>query len=283
MKLQKILNNNVVVAINESNEEVILMGRGLAFQKKVGQEIDSQNVSKVYQLSNKDTSNKLQELIEDIPLDHLKITNDIIAQAKKVLSKELNETIYISLTDHINSSLIRMNEGIVVKNFLLWDIKRFFPEEYEIGLYAVDMIAIRLGITMTEDEAGFIALHIVNAQLGTKVENMEAVTVLMQEITTIVKYYYKLTFDESSVYFMRFINHLQFFAYRLVSDTTHQESEGDELLALIKLKYPNAYECVERITEFIQKKYDYQVSEEEQLYLTIHIVKIESKSIDTGN
>ncbi|EGD38404.1 transcription antiterminator LicT [Streptococcus sanguinis SK160] len=38
MLISKILNNNVVIS-EENQEEVILMGRGLAFGRKVGQEI----------------------------------------------------------------------------------------------------------------------------------------------------------------------------------------------------------------------------------------------------
>ncbi len=39
MKIFKILNNNVAVVLDEKGEEKIVMGRGICFKKKTGEEI----------------------------------------------------------------------------------------------------------------------------------------------------------------------------------------------------------------------------------------------------
>lgn len=280
MVIEKILNNNVVV-IMEQGIEKIVMGRGLAFQKRVGDEFDEECVDKVFTLTNKEAVNKFQELIVDIPIEHIAMAEEIISYAKTHLGKKLNDMIYISLVDHIYTSIIRFLDGVVVKNALLWDIRRFYPDEFCIGMKALDMIETGFKVRLPEDEAGFIALHLVNAEMDEEnMQNMYEITKVMQEISNIVKYKFSIQFNEDSVYYYRFITHLKFFAQRLVSGKTYEDEAQDDLLDVIKTKYRNAYECVNKVAEFIYKKYHYKLSNEEKLYLTIHIERVVYKSAE---
>ncbi|WP_416325376.1 BglG family transcription antiterminator LicT [[Eubacterium] hominis] len=277
MQIHKILNNNVVVVLDEENREQVVMGRGLAFKKKCGDEIDPAAIDKVFTMNNPDTNNKFQELVADIPLEYILLVENIITYAKTHIGKKINDSIYISLADHIFMSLTRWKEGIEVKNALLWDIKRFYKDEFCIGLKALEMIKEQSGIMLAEDEAGFIALHFVNAQMEEnpdKVEDMYTITKVMQEISNIVKYYFNFEYNEESVYYYRFVTHLKFFAQRLVSNKTYKENSEDDLLDIIKVKYKNAYECVKTIKKFLVEQYDYLLSDEEMLYLTIHIARV---------
>ena len=72
----------------------------------------------------------------------------------------------------------------------------------------------------------------------------------------------------------RFITHLKFFAKRLIGGKTYQDEADNQLLAMVKNQYQNAYSCVERIGDFLSKKYQYCLSDEEKLYLTIHIERV---------
>lgn len=281
MQIHKILNNNVVVVLDEQEKEQVVMGKGLAFKKKCGDEIDPAQIDKVFTMSNPDTNNKFQEIVANIPLEYMLLVEDIITYAKTHIGKKINDSIYISLADHIFMSVKRFSEGIVVKNALLWDIKRFYKDEFYIGQKAVEMIAQRTKIILPEDEAGFIALHFVNAQMEEnpdKVEDMYTITKVMQELSNIVKYYFNMEYDEDSVYYYRFVTHLKFFAQRLVTKKTYQEESEDDLLDIIKMKYKNAYECVKVIKKFLVEQYDYLLSDEEMLYLTIHIARVTNKN-----
>lgn len=273
--IRKILNNNVVVSKNEQNKEQILVGSGIAFQKKVGDFVSEKKVEKTYTLSSSDMSNKLQELLANLPVEYLKLSDDIISYAKTKLGKRLNDSIYISLTDHVYTAIERSKQNILVKNVLLWDIKRFFSDEFQIGVNAITLIEEQTKIHLPDDEAGFIALHIVNAEMdNTDIHNTYEITKIMQEITNIVKYNFNITFNEDSVYFYRFTSHLKFFAQRLVNKKNFENDNDDGLLDIIKLKYKNAYECVNKVGKFILDKYSYEISNEEKLYLTIHIARI---------
>lgn len=278
MIIHKVLNNNVIITMDEQNNEQIVTGRGIAFKRKVGDTIADDAVDKIYRLTNQDTALKFQELLEELPLDIMELSDEIITYAKTKLGKKLNDTIYISLTDHLYTAIERINSGIEVKNFLLWDIKRFFGDEYFVGTKALEMVHERYGIQLPEDEAGFIALHLVNAEMEEEVGNVYDMTKIMQEITNIVKYYFKMNFDEESVYFYRFTTHLKFFVHRLLTNTDFHDEADEELFDVIKIKYRNAYACVEKIEDFLQDSYNYRVTGEEKLYLTIHIARIVSKN-----
>ncbi len=279
MKIFKILNNNVAVVLDEQGEEKIVMGRGICFKKKAGETIAEEMVDKMFSLSAKEVSNKFQVLIQDIPMEHIALGEEIIAEARKQLGKKLNEMVYISLIDHVHTSIVRFLDGVTVKNVLLWDIRRFYKEEYQIGLWALQLILKQCKVELPEDEAGFIALHLANAQMDQEVmHNMYEITRIMQEIVNIVRYYFKITFNEDDVYYYRFITHLKFFSKRLVEKNIYTEDDNDDLWAVIKEKYKKAYGCVEKITQFIEKKYGYELSKEEQLYLTIHIERVVNKT-----
>ena len=278
MRIYKILNNNVAVIMDENGQEKIVMGRGICFHKKAGEEIGEDTVDKTFCLSTADANNKFQTMIQDIPIEHIAVGEEIIAEAKRRLDKKLNDTLYISLIDHVHTSIVRFLEGVTVKNVLLCDIRRFYKEEFRVGLWALDLIQEKCKVRLPEDEAGFIALHLANGQMDQEsMHNMYEITRIIQEVVNIVKYFFKIDFDEEDVYYFRFITHLKFFAQRLVERRIYEEDEMEDLWGVIREKYPKAYNCVEKITKFIESKYNYLLSKEEQLYLTIHIERVVNK------
>lgn len=229
MKIFKILNNNVAVVLDEHGAEKIVMGKGICFKKKTGEEICPEDVDKVFSLAEEEVSSKFQVLVQDILMEHMALGEEIITEAKMRLGKRLNDMVYISLIDHVHTSIVRFLEGVTVKNALLWDIRRFYKEEYQIGVWSLDLIEEKFKVRLPEDEAGFIT-------------------------------------------------HLKFFAKRLVERNIYTEDDNDDLWEVIRGKYPGTFGCVEKITQFIGKKYEYGLSKEEQLYLTIHVERVVNKT-----
>jgi beta-glucoside operon transcriptional antiterminator len=167
MIIAKILNNNVVVVQDEHGREQVVMGRGLAFQKRVGENLDKEKVEKVFALQSDELVHRLGELLSQIPLEVMTTCDRIIGLAAQRLGK-LQESLYITLTDHCYFAIERQKKGLAIKNVLLWDIKRLYPKEFELGQEARAIIAKRLDVALAEDEAGFIALHLVTAQLNSE-------------------------------------------------------------------------------------------------------------------
>lgn len=272
-KIKKVVNNNIVCATDDSGEEVILRGLGIGFSKKANEIVAEESIEKVYRMDGPKSMNKLQELLEEIPLSYVEVCTDIIDHAKEVLNRRLNNNIYITLTDHISFAIARKKENMEYKNAMLSEIKCFYPQEYNLGVEALSIIEQRLGIQLSIDEAGFIALHIVNAQLDTNMSSMVQITELIQKILEIVTEYYHMEFDEDSLHYSRFITHLKFFGQRLFKN---KETTSDDVVfqEMIKKQYPKDYECAKLIQEHISKTYNRRITEEEMMFLTVHLRRI---------
>ena len=273
MIINKVLNNNVVTIINKNDEEEVVMGRGLAFQKKKGDDIDESKIEKIFVLENKSINQKLLTLVNDIPASYLEISEDIIKYAENKLSKKLNENIYLTLTDHISFAISRVEKNLEIKNAMLWDIKRLHKDEFEVGRYALRVIKENLNIELPEDEAASIAMHILNGELNQEIPEIVDMIKLIDEILKIVKYHFNIDFDEDSINYYRFVTHLKFFTERLATGRYYEDNDND-LFDMIKLKYPKSYECTKKIEGFVKKKYNTQLTKEEMLYLIIHTARV---------
>lgn len=274
MKIKKVVNNNIVISDDSSDKEVVVMGRGIGFQKKIGEDIDESMIEKVYIDSDELSVSKLTQLLSEIPLEHIQVANEIISFAKVSLGQKLSDKIYLTLSDHINYAIERVNEGIPIKNELLWEIKRFYNHHYLIGREALSMIQNKLGVTLPEDEAGFIALHIVNAELDMdKVSQIAEMTEVIQNILNIIKYHFNIELDEYSLNYERLITHLKFFAQRLFTDVS-LDGEDDSFIFMLKEKYKDEYECTLKVRDYILKEYGRDLQENELIYLTIHIRRV---------
>ena len=253
MIINKVLNNNVVTIISENGEEAVVMGRGLAFQKKKGDEIDESKIEKIFVLENKSINEKLLTLVNDIPAKYLEVTEEIIKYAENKLNTKLNENIYLTLTDHISFAISRFEKNLEIKNAMLWDIKRLHRDEFEIGIHALKIIKEYLYVELPEDEAASIAMHILNGELDQEMPEIVDMIRLIEEILKMVKYHFNIEFDEESINYYRFVTHLKFFTQRLSSGRYYEDNDND-LFNMIKLKYPKSYECTKRIEGFVKQK-----------------------------
>ena len=273
MVIEKVINNNIVSAFDEEGKEVVVMGRGIGFGVRAGEEIKKSKIEKVFRIKSQSVAEQLKELLTNMPLEHVKISSDIIAYAKSNLKLQLNQSIYVTLTDHINFSIDRCQKGINLENALLWEIKRFYPQEFELGKYAVDLIRRRLKVSLPEDEAGFIALHFVNAEYGTDIRDALHLPNHMRGILQIVTDELEIGLDEGTLHYERFITHVKFLLQRVYRKELLQDEES-ELAEMMRTKYPKEYACSERIAEYIEKNAGSRLSREEVMYLTIHIRRV---------
>ena len=273
MVVDKVINNNIVSAFDETGTEVVLMGRGIGFGTKPGKPIVPEKIEKTFRIKSQSVAEQLKELLANMPLEHAAISNDIIAYAKEQLKLRLNQSIYVTLTDHINFAIERIGQGIKPENALLWEIKQFYPQEFRLGQYAVELIKERLGMDMPEDEAGFIALHLVTAQLNSEMPEVMHVTRVMQEILQLVKYQLQLNYDEESLSYQRFVTHLKFFAQRMLTRTV-VEDDDVSLHSAVKDNYAKAWKCAETVATHLQKQYQRSLTTEEIMFLAIHIERV---------
>lgn len=274
MNIEKILNNNVVMTRNESGEEIICMGRGLAFQKKNGDVIDPTIIEKEFVLKDSTTSGQFQQLLADISLEEVELVKKIVDIAEEDLGIELSSNIYLTLTDHIHYAIERAKEGLEMPNPLLFETKKFYPKEFAIARKGIALVKEKLNIDFSESEAGFIAFHIVNSeQANGNMDLTMSATEMVGDILTIISRYFGKPFDEDSLNYQRIVTHLQYFAQRYLQNEAHDE-EDDFLYELIQSKYPKAFQAVQRINDYLVKKYLKPIDKTEQIYLTIHIQRV---------
>ncbi len=278
MIIQKIFNNNAIIASDPGKREFVVMGRGIAFKKSAGEPVDKSLIEKIFVLQQKEASEKFKLLLEDVPPEYISVCYDIIEYGKNNLEGKLSDYIYVTLTDHLNNAMKLHREGIFNTNPLSWEIRRFYPKEYKVGVKALEFIETMLGKKLPEDEAANIALHLVNAELNgssSKFHNVAVQAEKIQDILSIIKYTYNIELDEQSISYERFITHLKFFFQRLIQSQKRQ-LEDDFLLKQVKSKYRQAYDCMLKIEKYL----DTELSDEEKLYLTIHIQRITSDTIE---
>ena len=267
--IQKVINNNIISAYEESGAEVIVMGRGIGFKKKQG----ADQISKIFRIKSRTLTEQFKELLANMPLERVRISDEIISHAKDHLKLKLNQSIYVTLTDHINFAIERVSQGIEPQNALLWEIKRFYPQEFQLGIYALELIHDRLGILLPEDEAGFIALHFVNAEYGTDIRDAVKFPDQMQAIVDIVERELGILLDESSLHYERFMTHIKFLIQRIYRKEL-LSSEDRELSLMMQRKYPGEYQCSVKVAEYIMQATGCRLSEEEIMYLSVHIRRV---------
>ena len=273
MKIEKVINNNVVTAIDGAGQEVVLMGKGIGFQIKTGAQIAKDVVEKKFVLSNQDEIGKFQEVVSSIPLEHLDVCIEIINYAMDVLGKRISSSIYISLTDHINFSLERYKSGIIFDNPLAAEVKSFYPKEYLIGEHAIAVIERKLGIRLPSDEASSVAMHFVNAEYNAAMSDTMHITKLIREIIEQVEAEFGEKIDELDINTVRFVSHLKFFAFCVFRGNREVVQDAQYNNMVISL-YPEAYFLVENIAIFMKNKYNYIMSVDEKVNMSIHIQRI---------
>lgn len=270
MRIARIINNNVVSVYQLDGTELVVMGKGLAFHKKVGDQLDDDKIQKIFTLKDKQVSDNFQTLLRQVPMELASLVERIIQEAKIQLQKQFHENIYVALTDHIHFALERHQQGYDIKNALLWETKQLYPAEFAIGKNALTEIEESFGYQLPEEEAGLIAIHFINAEMNEQVSNTMDITRFVEHIMTIVKYHYKMDLDEHSLNVSRFITHLRYFAQRIFNKT-YYDSNDTFLYTMVLEKHPEATACTSKIKDFILSEYEHELTTEEMFYLTIHL------------
>ena len=273
--IKKVYNNNVILAFeNSSKKEVILTGCGIGFGKKPNDTVDDSKIEKKFVIQDNNFESKVNKLASEIPEEVFAVSSAIIEYAEKNLNTTLDEYIYISLTDHIYFALKRYKENLPIKNELLYELRRIHKKEYERGKWAIEYINKTFNVNFLIDEAGFIAMHIINANYRESTNKSCLIMNIINQILDIIKNYYSIEFIEDEINFDRLLTHLKFFSKRLIDKTESIDTNNNGLLEIVKVQYKESYDCVKQIKSFIEENYTYKVNDDEVLYLILHINRV---------
>ncbi|MDT9565242.1 BglG family transcription antiterminator LicT [Streptococcus mutans] len=278
MKIEKVFNNNVVQILGINNEEIIVMGKGLGFQKKPGDEVNQDLIEKrfILQNTNTDMVGELSRVYVDLDSEEIDLVLEIIHQGQEKLGQTFDISFYIALADHLHYTIQRTREGLTLQNPLAWEVRKFYPEEFQLGKDTIELVKEKMTLQLADDEAASIALHFINAQKdGGLLEKNRLISKIVSDILEIVRLHFGEVRDEESISYNRFITHVQYFAQRVANGLVQGKNDAF-LYEQVKENYPHAFACTEKIKSYVESAYDFAMSRDEQVYLTIHIQRLET-------
>ena len=278
MKVQKVINNNVVSYIDDSGVESVAMGKGLGFCSRPGSSLDQSKVEKNFRLESQSETNRLKKLFASVSEKEIELCNQIIQYASENLNRTLSHSLYLTLTDHINFALTRMEQGITFQSALLTEVRTFYPREFAVGKYASDLIRQELGVEFQDDEAASIALHLVNAELDNSLSETMQMTQALHDILEILRQSREIELEESSTYFDELTVQLKFLAIRTFAGLDERRQDP-EFVAFIQNHHPEEYACATLIAEYLEKQSQNPVSDTSRAYLAVHIHRINKRNI----
>ena len=274
LQIEKVYNNNVVQASDEKGKELIVMGRGLGFQKKAGDFLNPDQIEKTFVLQNDLQMTDLGEIFGTLSPEELGIVNVIIHQAEEELKTNFELSLYVALGDHLHFALERTEQGLGLQNPLAWEIRKFYPKEYQLGLETLALVQEKLGQTLDKSEASSIALHFVNAQKNGQLgQDSYAISRIVTQILGIVRLHFGRDMDENDISYHRFVTHVQYFAQRVVNGLV-QGTNDAFLYDQVQHNYPQAFACTKKIQTYVRTDCDFEMSQDEQVYPTIHIQRL---------
>lgn len=276
MKIKRVLNSSVILAVDEHNKEFVCFGKGIGYGKKNGDTVERKVVDQIFMPVENAQIKEYVKLLDSIPPIYLEITQKIVSKAESELGTKLNMSIYFTLSDHLNFAVERAKKNINITNRVYWEIKNYYPEEFKIGTYALSLLKKLLGTNLPEEEAANIAFHLINAQseVNDSRDSMKYAK-MIGGIVNLVRYSIGKDLNMEGIHYQRFITHIKFFTERFFKNEM-LEDENATMFEQIAILYPEAIEIAFKIKDYVRKVYDGTIPKDELTYLAVHINRLQS-------
>lgn len=269
MKVIKNINNNVSLCLDSNNIEVVAFGKGIGFTKPP-YEVDLNQVQRTYY----DIDPMYINMISNIPEEILDISDNIINYARIKLDTPVSSNIVITLADHINFAIQRYKENMNIKLPIVHDIQYLFETEMEIGEYALNLIKKKLKVFLPKEEAAYIALHIINAESMNKNKKQEKHDEeVIDDICDIIEKDFQIKVDKIGFNYSRFVSHMHYLLKRGKKNEM-VKSENQKLYESLINTYPKTYECIQHVRKYLKDQVNWDLSDEECIYLMLHINRL---------
>lgn len=290
MRLAKVFNNNVVLATDAHGREFVLMGRGVGFQRQAGSDIDPATVERTFQASATDNPERFAALIDAIPPEHIALAEAIVALASAEFGDEVAAHALIPLADHLSFALRRASSGQGIEYPLGTEVALLYPREVGFARSALDLVTQRTGVQLPAIEAVPMALHFVNAQLGSgrDLGRVVEVTQVFADVVEVIERRFGIELDSESLDVARFITHLRYLFVR--QQQGRRPAGGQSVLEdgqsalenALRSAHPAASACAEEIQQLLVKRFGWTPDPDELVYLTLYVARL-TDSTDEDN
>lgn len=270
MKAVKVYNNNAVSTVFPDEREAVVIGSGIGFGKKTGDEIDEKKIEKIYYIQN-ELQTRFLELLKDTRPEALTAAEEILTYARDC-GLELKDQMILSLTDHISFAMERYERDIELPYLMLSETRMLYKKEYDIGRWALKRIEELCGVALPEYEAGYIALQLASSSMNRDIAYNTLKFV--KGSLDIIKDTYGVELDPDQIDTMRLTTHLKFLSQRIFTQVQWEDNSVDNLYQLLIRKHKKNQECMERLRAYVQQTFSYTLSSQEEVYLLVHLSKI---------
>ena len=271
----KKINNNVLLCRDGNGQEVIAMGRGLGFAP-LPREVPLGEIERTfYQVNSRYIAS-----LEDLPKEVMDFCADMMDIVASQIPCELSPNAVFTLADHIAFALERTRKRIHIRMLPPFDLQQMYPDEWRSGKYIWERACREFGVQLPREEIVGIAMNLINSRVGDgdgeKNDRLEEDARMLDDITHIIESRFRIIIDREGFNYSRFVTHMEYLFQRI---HRHERVSSDNLQmydTMIK-GYPDIAACVDKIAAHISKTWDCSLSEEEKLYLMLHINRICSK------
>ena len=269
-KIVKTFNNNVILAKREK-QEMILVGKGIGFGKKTGDDIQAnpKTIEKVFhELQSGDSLNYL-EMIPKYKKEIIGVSEEIIAKAEYILGS-LSPNIHVALIDHITFAIDRINMALPIENPFTEEITLLYEEEYEVAHLAAKLLEERLGVDIGDDEKGFIALHLHSARNNKTIRETMKNTRVFKACTDLIIDEIDDQGHNKGYAYQSFIPSLK----TTLSLCKRKKTLNNPLKREVKVKLRKSYTIAKKIAMLIEEEMALVLSEDMIAYIAIDIERI---------
>lgn len=270
MKIIRKINNNYALTRKRDGEVVVVAGRGIGFGTIPRYVTDESQIEKIYSGVDRNYIEQMGEMPENI----LKLSEKIVAYAKKNLTKKFSKNFVFTLADHIEFTIERIAQNMIFDFKGYYDFKYLYPREVEISKYAMKMIEEELKIKLPESELGGFVMNIVNSELKPSGNDEDVnFSPLISQITVIIEKYFNLEINRDSFNYSRFATHMIYLLRRL-KDGKKTSDDNRRIYEKLLEEYPDTYRCVDEIARFLEQNIQSKLDENEMLYLILHVNRL---------
>lgn len=272
IRVTKKINTSAVLARDDDGRELVALGRGIGFID-VGEELDIDRISRTFY----DVDERFLAVVGDVDPEVVEFASQFADLASGMFSYELSPNISFILADHISFAIKRAQEHIQVRMPLAFDVAQQHPMEYRIGMLIVERIGQMFDVRLSTDEAAGMAMVFVNNIAGPgrsqTIEDDGDFRSLLERSAVIMEHTMHVAIDRQSFNFARYATHLQYL-YRRVNAGDSIESGNAAMYESLAQSYPRAAQCVELIDNAFDRELDHRLTDEEKLYLILHVNRI---------
>ena len=269
-RITKILNHNSFMGIESKNDqECLIMGKGVAFGKKVGQTVSVTADSRIYSLKELTDRGEAKEIIKSVSPLCLELANEVLDQAEEEFGK-VDRSILFTMADHLDFAVRRIQNGEQISNPLTDDIRIMFYKEYKVAGCIRDLLKEKLGIRIDEHEIGYIALHVHAAIVDENVSQAMEIARTVRECICMVEEETGKSIDVMSLSYNRLMNHVRYMVARAI----HGEKLKMSLNDYMSVKFPGPYMTAEKICRKMEKSLKLPIPDIEIGYLAMHLERM---------